>query len=85
MPRLQEGAKEEKQKKEVTHMEMLSLIKGEESVLGKGDGRKFVGAKGDRGEVKFMNGFYDCDTEFWATGVSGVLYFVCGRSGGSID
>jgi len=35
-----------------------------------GDGRKFVGAKGDRGEVKFVYGFYDCDTEFSATGLS---------------
>jgi len=35
-----------------------------------GDGRKFVGAKGDRGEVKFMDGFHDCDTEFSATGLS---------------
>lgn len=29
-----------------------------------GNGRKFVGAKGDKGEVKFMNGFYDCAVEF---------------------
>ena len=50
-----------------------------------GDGRKFVGAEGERGDVRFMDGFYDCDAEFGATGASGVLYFVCGRSGGSID
>ena len=31
-----------------------------------GDGRKFVGAKGDKGEVKFMNGFYDCDAKLSA-------------------
>ncbi len=35
-----------------------------------GDGRKFVGVMVDRGEVKIVYGFYDCDTEFSATGVS---------------
>jgi hypothetical protein len=28
------------------------------------DGRKFVGAKGDRVEVRFVYGFYDCAAEF---------------------
>ena len=50
-----------------------------------GDGRKFVGAKGDRGEVKFVYGFYDSDTELRATGESGVLHRLSGRSAGDLD
>lgn len=38
-----------------------------------GDGRKFVGAKRDRGEVKFVYGFYDCDAEFEARVSVGLL------------